>query len=80
MFSMLLTILTTSFGRYLLIGGVCLALLAGAYYKVRADAWAEIEADAKADVLRRTQDALSAGDAIIITPDRLRESDGNARY
>ena len=52
---------------------------AGAYWKIRADAVAEIEAAAQADVLRRTQNALTAGDAIGTSPDKLRQSDGNAR-
>ena len=51
----------------------------GFYLKVRSDAKAEIEAAAQADVLRRTQDALRAGDTIDVHPDRLRESDRNAR-
>ena len=51
----------------------------GFYLKVRSDAKAEIEAAAQADVLRRTQDALRAGDTINVHPDRLREPDRNAR-
>ena len=51
----------------------------GAYWKIRADAVAEIEAAAQADVLRRTQNALTAGDAVGTSPDKLREPDGNSR-
>jgi high-affinity K+ transport system ATPase subunit B len=48
-------------------------------YKIRADAIAEIEAKATADVLRRTQDAVRAGDAVDTSPDRLLQSDGHKR-
>ena len=51
----------------------------GAYWKIRADAVAEIEAAAQADVLRRTQNALTAGDAVNTSIDKLREPDGNLR-
>jgi DNA-binding protein H-NS len=40
---------------------------------------AEIKAEATADVLRRTQDAIRAGDAVDVTPDGLLKSDGNKR-
>jgi hypothetical protein len=56
-----------------------LIILAGVYLKIQADAVAEIEATATADVLKRTQDALRAGDSIKLTPDRLREPDRNER-
>jgi hypothetical protein len=51
----------------------------GIYGKIRADAIAEVEAAAVADALRRTQDAIRAGDAVNISPDRVRESDGFRR-
>ena len=44
-----------------------------------ADAIAEIEAAAQADALRRTKNAVNAGDAVDTSPDKLRQSDGNAR-
>ena len=75
----MIALLFSPLGRYLVIGGVVLAVLVGGYFKIRSDAQAEIEAEAQADALRRTQDALRAGDAIDIRPDRLREPDRNAR-
>ena len=52
---------------------------AGAYWKIRADAVAEIEAAATADAIRRMENAIRAGDAAGTSPDKLRQSDGNAR-
>jgi hypothetical protein len=75
----MIALLFSPLGRYLVIGGIILALVGGAYFKIRSDAQAEIEAAAQADALRRTQDALRAGDAIDVRPDRLRETDRNAR-
>jgi hypothetical protein len=75
----MISILFSPFGRYLLIGGAIIAILFGGYLKIRSDAQAEIEAQAQADALRRMEDAVRAGDSIDIRPDRLRESDRNAR-
>jgi hypothetical protein len=75
----MIALLFSPLGRYLAIGGVILAVLVGGYFKIRSDAQAEVEAEAQADALRRTQDALRAGDAIDVRPDRLRETDRNAR-
>ena len=73
------SLLFTPLGRYLLIGGLVIMVLGGAYLKIRADAVAEIEAAATADALRRTNDAIRAGDLVPISPDRLREADGHNR-
>jgi hypothetical protein len=75
----MIALLLSPIGRYLMIGGLIVMAVGGFYLKVRSDAKAEIEAAAQADVLRRTQDALRAGDTIDVHPDRLRESDRNAR-
>jgi len=53
--------------------------LGGVYFKIRADAVREIEAAATADVLRRTQNAVHAGDSVDTNPDRVRDSDGHRR-
>jgi high-affinity K+ transport system ATPase subunit B len=53
--------------------------LSGVYFKIRSDAIAEVEAKATADALRRTQDAIRAGDAIDVSPDGLLKSDGHRR-
>jgi high-affinity K+ transport system ATPase subunit B len=76
---MVFSILFTPIGRYAFIAALILVILGSVYFKIRADAVAEIEATATADVLRRTQDALRAGDSIKLTPDRLREPDRNER-
>lgn len=75
----MIALLLFPLGRYLLIGGILVLALGGWYLKVRSDAKAEVEAAAQADALRRTQDAIRAGDAIDVRPDRLREPDRNSR-
>ena len=75
----MIAFLFTPVGRYVAIGIIVFMAASGAYWKIRADAVAEIEAAAQADVLRRTQNALTAGDAINTSPDKLRQPDGNAR-
>ena len=75
----MIALLFSPIGRYLMIGSLIIMAVGGFYLKVRSDAKAEIEAAAQADVLRRTQDALRAGDTIDVHPDRLREPDRNAR-
>jgi high-affinity K+ transport system ATPase subunit B len=54
-------------------------VLGGIYYKIRADAVAEIQAEAQADVLRRTQNAIHAGDSVTDDPAKLRERDKHQR-
>jgi len=73
------SLLLSPLGRYAMIGFVVMMALAGVYYKIRADAVREVEAAATADVLRRTQDAIRAGDAVNVSPDRVRQSDGHRR-
>jgi len=76
---MVFSLLFSPIGRYVAIGAVVLIVLGGVYAKIRADAVAEIEAAATADALKRTQDAVRAGDAVNLTPDKLRQSDGHSR-
>lgn len=75
MFSLLLT----PVGRYLAMAVAVVIVLSGVYFKIRADAIAEIEAKATADALRRVEHAISAGDAVDISPDGVRKSDGHRR-
>ena len=75
----MIAFLFTPVGRYVAIGIIVFMAASGAYLKIRADAVAEIEAAAQADVLRRTQNALTAGDAVNTSIDKLREPDGNLR-
>jgi hypothetical protein len=73
------SLLFTPVGRYLAIGMLVLGLTSCVIYKIKADATAEIEAAATADALRRTQNAIRAGDAVDHSPDGLLKSDGHRR-
>lgn len=73
------SLLFTPIGRYLAAAVLIVVTLGGVYFKIRADAIAEVEAAATADVLRRTQNAVRAGDAIDTSPDGLLKSDGHRR-
>lgn len=65
--------------RYLAPVGAVLAAIAAVYAKGRSDGKAKVENEAVKDTLGRTQDAISAGDAVSRDPSRLRESDGFRR-
>lgn len=75
----MIALLFSPLGRYILIGGVALAVLGGVYLKIKSDAVAEITAAAQADALRRVQNAITSGDNAVVNPDRLFESDGHRR-
>ena len=75
MFSLLLSPL----GRYLAMAVAIVVTLGGVYFKIRADAIAEVEAAATADALRRTGDAIRAGDSVDVTSGGLRKPDGHNR-
>jgi len=72
-------LLFTPFGRYLAIGAAVVMILSGVYFKIRSDAIAEVEAKATADALRRTQNAIRAGDSVDTSPDGLLKTDGYRR-
>ena len=69
----------TPLTKYALIGATILVIAAGAYHKIASDARREVEQKATADALRRTQDAIRAGDAVDLSSDRLRKPDGHNR-
>lgn len=73
------SLLFTPMGRYLLIGGLVFAVIIGAYVKIKSDAVAELEAAAMADALKRTSDAIRAGDSVRVDGERLRDPDRNQR-
>ena len=73
------SILLTPFGRYVALAIAGLMLIAYGIHSIKEGAVAEIKAEATADALRRTQDAVRAGDAVDTSPDRVRESDGHKR-
>jgi hypothetical protein len=75
----MIALLFSPLGRYLVIAGLIAMVLGGIYFKIRSDAVAEIEAAATVDALRRMEDAVRAGDAIDLSPDRVRDPDRNNR-
>ncbi|MCH9836063.1 hypothetical protein K0U83_10400 [bacterium] len=75
----MITLLFSPLGRYIAIGGVLLVVLGGVYVKIKSDAVNEYQAKATSEALKRTQDAIAAGDAAAISPERLLESDGHRR-
>ena len=72
-------LLFSPLGRYILIGGLVIVALGGVYVKIRSDAVNEVKAQATSDALKRTQDAIAAGDAAAVSPDRLLQDDGHRR-
>ena len=76
---MVFNFIFTPLGRYVAIGLLVFGLTSCVIYKIKADATAEIEAAATADALRRTQNAIRAGDAVDLSPDGLLKSDGHRR-
>ena len=72
-------LLFSPLGRYILIGGLVIVSLGGVYVKIRSDAINEVKAQATSDALKRTQDAIAAGDAAAVSPDRLLQDDGHRR-
>ena len=75
----MITLLFSPLGRYIAIGGVLLVVLGGVYVKIKSDAITEYQAKATSEALKRTQDAIAAGDAADVSPERLLESDGHRR-
>jgi len=73
------SLLFTPLGKYLAIAVVILAIMAGAYVKIRSDAINEIEAAATSDAIRRMENAIRAGDNAGISSDRLLQNDGHRR-
>lgn len=73
------SLLFTPVGRYLVMAFAAIVILSSIYFKIRSDAISEVEAAAVADALRRTQDAIRAGDSVDTSPDSLLKSDGHRR-
>jgi len=73
------SLLFTPLGRYLVMAFAAIVVLSGVYFKIRSDAIAEIEAKATADALKRVEHAITAGDAVDVSPDGLLKSDGHRR-
>ena len=75
----MIAFLLTPIGRYIAAGVVIIAVLFGVYLKIKSDAVAEMEAAAKADILRRTQNAVRAGDSVDNSDSGLLKPDRNRR-
>lgn len=75
----MITLLFSPLGRYMVIGGVLLMVLGGIYVKIRHDAVTDYKAAATSEALKRTQNAIAAGDAAAVSPDRLLDNDGHRR-
>ena len=73
------SLLFSPLGRYLLLGAAIVMVALGIYGKIRADAVAEVEAAAVSDVLRRTENAVKAGDAVDVSADGVRKPDAYTR-
>jgi hypothetical protein len=69
------SLLFTPIGRYAIIAVVVMMMLGGIYAKIRSDAIAEVEAAATSDALRRTENALRAGDSVDVSTGGLRQPD-----
>jgi hypothetical protein len=76
---MVFSLLFTPLGRYAVLAVLALALISLGVHKIKQDAVAELEAAALADALRRTQNAINAGGAVDVRPERLRDDDPNER-
>lgn len=73
------SLLFTPIGRYAAIALAAAVLVFSTYMKIRSDAIDSVEAAATADVLRRTQNAVTAGDDVDTSFDGLLKSDGHKR-
>jgi len=76
---MVFSLLLTPVGRYVVFALAAVVLVFSTYMKIRSDAIAGVEAAATADALRRTENAITAGDAVDTSPDGLLKSDGHKR-
>jgi len=71
--------LLTPIAKYLAIAVVVIVLGGGLYWKIRSDGASDVIVKGAVDVLKRTQDAIHAGDSVDVSPDGLRKSDGYRR-
>jgi hypothetical protein len=71
--------LFTPIGKYLALAAIALVLGTGVYWKIRSDAIAEEQARRQQIELERMRDAIRAGDAVNVDPERLRDTDRFSR-
>jgi hypothetical protein len=67
--------LFTPVGKYLALGAIVVSVAGGLYWKIRSDAIASERARQQQVELERIRDAIRAGDAVVIDPERLRDKD-----
>ena len=72
-------LLISPFARYIAVGVLLVAMVGVVYVKIRSDAVEADRARLTSDALKRTQDAIAAGDNAVVNPDRLLEDDGHRR-
>lgn len=71
--------LFTPIGKYLVIVFMALLIGGGLYWKVRSDGASDVIVRGTADILKRTQDAIRAGNSVDTTDGGLRKPDGYNR-
>ena len=67
--------LLSPLGRYVALGAILLTLAGGLYWKIRSDAIDDERARRAQIELERLRDAITAGDSVDVSPDRLRDPD-----
>ena len=73
------SILFTPIGRYAVIAMLGIALCMYGIHRIKEDAIAKVEAEAASDILRRTENAVDAGNAVDVSLDGVRKPDANRR-
>lgn len=76
---MMFSVLFTPIGRYSVIIMVGIALCMYGIHRIKEEAIAKVEAAAVSDVLRRTENAVDAGNAVDVSSDGVRKPDANRR-
>ena len=71
----MIALLLTPIGRYALIAGLIIMLVSLGIHKIKQEAIAEMELQATQESIRRTNEAISAGDHVDVDAGRLRERD-----
>ena len=72
-------ILLTPIGKYLIIAIAAVVVGGGLYLKVRSGGASDVIIKGTADVLKRTQDAIRAGNSVDTSDGGLRKPDGYNR-
>ena len=75
----MIAFLLTPVAKYVAATFVVVMLFGAVYVKISSDAVRKAAAQSTIDALKRTQDAIAAGDSVDVSPERLLENDGNRR-